>query len=50
MTKGPVRDALVSACYKEVEHVGSLATVGKLHCWSGWGKGKFLKINHTIEV
>lgn len=27
MTKGPVWGALVSACYKEVEHVGCLSTV-----------------------
>ncbi len=38
MTKGPVSGALVSACYKEVEHAGCLSTVEKLHYLNGWEK------------
>jgi len=43
MTKGPVSGALVSACYKEVEHMGCLPTVEQLYCLGGWGKEDYGK-------
>jgi len=43
MTKGPVSGALVSACYKEVEHVGCLSIDEKLHCLGGCGKEDYGK-------
>ena len=37
--QGPVYGTLFSACYKEVEHVGGLSTVEKLHRLSCREKG-----------